>query len=90
MTADEGFMIGGMVGLSIGITVGAVLVRHTMIPETRVIALQQCLWHAIGAVRTAMMNLSVTDYGEALESAERHLEHAGAILQTNLRDNGDR
>lgn len=90
MTSAIGFMIGGMVGLSIGITVGAVLVRHTMIPETRVIALQQCLWHAIGAVRTAMMNLSVTDYGEALESAERHLIAAGKLINTKLEDNGDR
>lgn len=90
MTPPEALMIGGMVGLAIGITVGALLVRRTMIPETSVIMLQDKLRRAIGAVRTAMMNLAVTDYGEALASAERHLEDAGAILQTNLRDNGDR
>lgn len=90
MNASEWFMSGGIIGFCLGVAVAVMVVSKCMIPETTVIMLQDKLRRAIGAVRTAQINLSVTDYGEALTSAERLLEAAGVILRTDLRDEGDR
>lgn len=90
MTPAEALMIGGMVGACVGITVGAIIVHHTMIPEASVTMLQDKLRRAIGAVRTAQINLFIKDCRGTLESAERLIQEAGVILRTDLRDGGDR
>jgi hypothetical protein len=90
MTPPEALMIGGMVGLCAGITVGAILVHRTMIPETSMTMLQDKLRRAIGAVRTAQSNLVIKDCLGTLETAERLIEEAGVILRTDLRGGGDR
>lgn len=89
MMASEAYMLGMLVGMSAGIAVGVALTRRTMIPEVTLIALKASLYRALGAVRTAQLNLSVTDYGEALASAERHLVRAGEVIGTDLRNEGD-
>ena len=90
MKASEYFFVGGIAGACVGFASSAWMISHYMISQTAVIMLQDKLRRAIGAVRTAMLTLSVEDYGEALASAERHLIEAGEIINTPLEDNGDR